>query len=282
MKIGVSLSLTDTTVDIVTLARKCEELGFESLWMPEHTAIPVHVSSPWVGSADGSIPEDMAHIVDPFIALAHASAVTTTLNLGTSVCLVPERNPIVLAKEIASLDYFSKGRVLFGIGSGWLKEETELYGIRFEDRAAVMRENILAMKALWTNNEAEFHGKFVDFPAIKVYPKPVRQPHPPIFLGGRAKNVFRRIVAWGDGWMPTRTNPEEIEQGRREIDRLAQAAGRDPSSIEVMVHGQTGDPELLRDFENAGAERAMIGLPRGANEASALTALEEIAGKVLT
>ena len=282
MNIGVSLSITHSTIDIVTLAQKCEELGFESLWMPEHTAIPVHVSSPWVGSADGAIPEDMAHIVDPFIALAHASAVTTTLKLGTSVCLVPERNPIVLAKEIATLDYFSKGRVLFGIGSGWLKEETELYGIRFEDRAACMRENILAMKALWTNDEAEFHGKFVDFPAIKVYPKPVSKPHPPVLLGGRAKNVFRRIVTWGDGWMPTRTNPEEIEQGRREIDRLAREAGRDPSSIEVMVHGQTADPELLRDFENAGAQRAMIGLPRGANEANAISALEEIAGKVLT
>ena len=129
MKLGVSLSLTTSTINIVTLARKCEELGFESLWMPEHTAIPVHVSSPWVGSADGSIPDDMAQIVDPFIALAHASAVTTRIKLGTSVCLVPERNPIVLAKEIATLDHFSGGRVLFGIGSGWLKEETELYGI---------------------------------------------------------------------------------------------------------------------------------------------------------
>ena len=242
MKIGISLQITSSTIDIVTLAQKCEELGFESLWMPEHTAIPVQVSSPWVGSADGSIPLDMAYIVDPFIALAHASAVTTNLKLGTSVCLVPERNPIVLAKEIATLDHFSKGRVIFGIGSGWLKEETELYGIRFQDRGAVMRESILAMKELWTKEESEYHGKFIDFPAIRLFPKPAQNPHPPIFLGGRAKNVFRRIVSWGDGWMPTRTNPEEIEQGRREIDRLAREAGRDPSTIEVCVHGPARNP----------------------------------------
>jgi len=282
MKIGVSLSVTTSTIDIVTLAQRCEALGFESIWMPEHTAIPVHVSSPWVGSADGAIPDDMAQIVQPFIALAHASAVTTTLKLGTSVCLVPEHNPISLAKEIATLDYFSKGRVLFGIGSGWLKEETELYGIKFEDRAAVMRESVLAMKELWTKDQSEFHGRFIDFPAIKCFPKPVQKPHPPIFLGGRAKNVFRRVVSWGDGWMPTRTTPQEIEQGRREIDRLAREAGRDPSSIEISVHGQTGEPELLRDFESAGAQRAMISLPRGASEDNALAALEEIAGKVLT
>ena len=282
MKIGVSLSLTTSTIDIITLARKCEELGFESLWMGEHTAIPVHTTSPWVGSSDGSIPLDMAYIVDPFIALAHASAVTTNIKLGPSVCLVPERNPIVLAKEISTLDQFSKGRVIFGIGSGWLKEETELYGIRFQDRAAVMRESILAMKELWTKEESEYHGKFIDFPAIRLYPKPAQNPHPPIILGGRAKNVFRRIVAWGDGWMPTRTSPEEIEQGRREIDRLAGEAGRDPSTIEVTVHGPTVDPEVLRDFENAGAQRAIMSLPRGASESSAITALEEIAGKVLT
>ena len=184
MNIGVAMFVTGTSIDVAELARTCEGLGFESLWVPEHPAIPAGAKTPWPGSADGVIPDEYYNIVDPFVALARASAVTTSLKLGTGICLIPERNPIMLAKEIASLDYFSQGRFLFGIGTGWLREETELFGVRFQDRVRYTRESVLAMKELWTKREAEYHGKFVDFPPIVSLPKPVQKPHPPVYLGG--------------------------------------------------------------------------------------------------
>ena len=153
------------------LAALAESLGFESIWLPEHPIIPVHTDSRYGGTPDGSIPPDMAHVADPFMGLARASAVTTTLNLGTGICLVPERNPLLLAKEIASLDVLSGGRFIFGIGAGWLKEETEIMGGDFARRWSQTRESVLAMKELWTRDEAEFHGRFFDFP-------PVRSPSP--------------------------------------------------------------------------------------------------------
>ena len=282
MKIGVSMFLTGASIDVAPLARRCEELGFESLWLPEHPAIPVQTSSPWPGSPDGVIPPEYSQIVDPFVALARASGVTTDLKLGTGICLVPERHPILLAKEIATLDHYSGGRFLFGIGTGWLREETELFGTKFTDRVGYTRESILAMKELWTKEESEYHGKHVDFSAVKSFPKPVQQPHPPVFLGGMAKNVFRRVVSWGDGWMPNRVTPEIVRDGRQELNRLAGEAGRDPSSLQVSVFGQPADPELIQDFETAGADRVMLRLTSGAPEAQILAELDEIAGKVLT
>ena len=282
MDIGISMFLTSDSIDVASLARRCEDLGFESLWLPEHPAIPVRTSSPWPGSPDGVIPPEYSQIVDPFVALARASGVTNNLKLGTGICLVPERHPILLAKEIATLDHYSGGRFLFGIGTGWLSEETELFGTSFKSRAGYTRESILAMKELWTKEESEYHGKFVDFPLVKSFPKPVQQPHPPVYLGGMAKNVFQRVVSWGDGWMPNRVTPEIVGNGRRELDRLAREAGRDPSSLKVSVFGQPADPELIRDFEAAGADRVMLRLTSGAAEAPALAELEEIARKVLT
>jgi len=280
MNIGVAMFVTGTSIDVAPLARRCEELGFESLWVPEHPAIPVNAKTPFPGSPDGVIPHNYSQIVDPFIALARASAVTTTLKLGTGICLVPERHPILLAKEIASLDYFSGGRFLFGIGTGWLREETELFGGRFQDRVRYTRESILAMKELWTKEESEFHGKFVDFPPVKSFPKPAQKPHPPVYLGGMARNVLQRVVAWGDGWMPTRVTPDQIRKGRRELDRLAREAGRDPANLEISVFGQPADPELLKDFEAAGAGRVVL-WATSAPEAPAMAELEAMARRVL-
>ncbi len=282
MDIGISMFLTSGSIDVAPLARRCEDLGFESLWLPEHPAIPVRTSSAWPGSPDGVIPAEYSQIVDPFVALARASGVTNNLKLGTGICLVPERHPILLAKEIATLDHYSGGRFLFGIGTGWLREETELFGTNFKDPVGYTRESILAMKELWTKEESEYHGKFVDFPPVKSFPKPVQQPHPPVYLGGMAKNVFQRVVSWGDGWMPNRVTPETVGNGRQELDRLAREAGRDPTSLKVSVFGQPADPELIRDFEAAGADRVMVRLTSGAPEAQALAELEEIARKVLT
>jgi probable F420-dependent oxidoreductase len=238
MKIGVNTRVASQSMDIAVVAQKAESLGFESLWLPEHGVMPVHVATRYQGSSDGSIPPSMSDIGDPFIGLARASAVTKTLKLGTGICLVPEHNPLLLAKEIATLDHLSNGRFLFGIGAGWLREETEIMGGDFEHRWSQTREAILIMKELWTKAEAEFHGKFYDFPLVRSSPKPFQKPHPPIFLGGSAGNVFKRIVAWGDGWMPIRATPQDIKSSRATLDELADAAGRDPRSIEIMVYGE--------------------------------------------
>jgi probable F420-dependent oxidoreductase len=276
MKIGVNTRVSSRSIDVAVVAQKAESLGFESLWLPEHGVMPVRVATRYQGSPDGRIPPSMQDIGDPFIGLARASAVTTTLKLGTGICLVPEHNPLLLAKEIATLDHLSNGRFLFGIGAGWLQEETEIMGGDFEHRWSQTREAVLVMKELWTKEEAEYHGKFYDFPPVRSSPKPFHKPHPPIFLGGSAGNVLKRIVAWGDGWMPIRATPQDIKSARATLDELAAAVGRDPRSIEIMVYGEASDPEMLKRFEEAGASRATVRLEVTEGE-GALTELERMA-----
>ena len=280
MDIGISTFPTDYSIDIAKLAQRAEEYGFESLWVPEHSILPVNTESPWPGSPDGKIPKVYADIVDPFIALSRASAVTTKLKLGTGICLVPERNPLLLAKEVATLDMYSQGRFLFGIGAGWLREETEIMGGDFAHRWSQTRESILAMKELWTTVGSEYHGKYYDFPPVYSFPRSVQKPHPPVFLGGMAKNVFKRIIDYGDGWMPNRVVPEDVQKGRATLDELAEAAGRDPKSIIVSVFGQQPDADLLKGFEEAGADRVMIRVET-ANEEDTLKNLDSIAETVL-
>ena len=279
MEIGISSFLTDYSVDVAVVAKKAEELGFSTLWMPEHSILPVNTSSPWPGSEDGKIPKVYADVVDPFVALGRASAVTTTLKLGTGICLVPERNPLLLAKEIATLDMYSKGRFQFGIGAGWLREETELMGGDFDHRWTQTREAILAMKQLWTTVESEYHGRYYDFPPVYSFPMPAQRPHPPVLLGGIAKNVFKRIVEYGDGWMPNHATPEDIKRGRATLDELAEAAGRDPKSIQIMVYGQQADRDHLRALEEAGADSVAVRLET-APEEEALNNMEKIAEAV--
>jgi probable F420-dependent oxidoreductase len=281
MNIGISLFSGRQPLDTAVVAQKAEALGFDSLWLGEHPIIPVQVATRYQGSPDGAIPPSMRDIADPFVALARASAVTTTLKLGTGICLVPERNPLLLAKEIATLDYFSNGRFLFGIGAGWLQEETEIMGGNFAHRWRQTREAILAMKELWTKEEAEYHGTFYDFPPVRSFPKPSQQPHPPVLLGGAARNVFKRVVAWGDGWMPIRLTPEELKRGRATLNELATAAGRDPSTIDVTVFGQASERDTLQRFAEAGASRVIVRLSTTSSEA-ALTELEQMAAQVLS
>ncbi len=281
MAIGVSVpTVVGAPVDVAVLAKAAEELGFESIWVPEHPVLPVHTSSPWPGSPDGVIPESYSHMIDPFVALSRASAVTSTLKLGTGICLVPERNPMLLAKVIATLDHFSGGRFLFGIGAGWLREETEMMGGNFPHRWGHTRESVLAMKELWTKDEAEYHGKYVDFPPVRSYPKPAQKPHPPVILGGMAKNVLRRVVAWGDGWLPNRVTPEQVKAGRAQLDELASAAGRDPNAIQISVFGQPPDRELIVGFLTAGASRVVVRL-NGTSTEDAADQLEKMARQVL-
>ncbi len=280
MDIGLNMSISTNSIDIADIAAKAESLGFESIWLPEHPVMPVNPVSKYPGSPDGSIPVAMSDMADPYIGLARASAVTSTIKLGTGISLIPERNPLVLAGAISTLDRFSDGRFLLGIGTGWLREETEIMGGDFDHRWTQTREAIEVMRALWTQDEAEYHGRYYDFPAVQCNPKPAQEGGPPVILGGNARNVFRRVVRWGDGWMPTGSSPEQIAAGRAAIDELAEASGRDPASISVTVFGQSADRELIERFAVAGANRVIVRLPDTTN-ASALEELENIAAAVL-
>jgi probable F420-dependent oxidoreductase len=194
---------------------------------------------------------------------------------------VPEHNPLLLAKQVATLDNFSGGRFIFGIGAGWLREESEIMGGSFAHRWGQTREAILAMQELWSKDEAEFHGKYYDFPPVISFPKPVQQPHPPIYIGAMtAGNVFRRVVTYGNGWMPWMYTPEQSREGRATLNDLAREAGRDPKSIEVVALPAPADPEVLKAYEDAGADGAVVFM-MPAPEQEMLGELEQIAQKVL-
>ena len=280
MNVGVSVPLPAYLVDVGFKARKAEALGFESFWCAEHPFIPVRSASRFPGSEDGVIPESYSHFVDPFVALARASGTTTRIKLGTGIVLVPERHPLLLAKEVSTLDLFSGGRFLFGIGAGWLREETEIMGGDFDHRWTQTRESILAMKELWTKPEAEFHGHYYNFPPVRSYPKPAQHPHPPVILGGGAKRVLERVVAWGDGWLPNRITPDQLRESRATLDRLAKDAGRDPGAITISVHGQPADRDLIHRLLDAGATRVLVRPATVKTDAEMGAELERIAKTV--
>ena len=280
MSIGVSIPLPAYLVDPAPIAKKAEDLGFESIWYAEHPAVPVHSNSPFP-STGGEIPENYSHFTDPYIALARASGVTSTIKLGTGITLVPERNPILLAKEIAALDLYSGGRFLFGVGTGWLREETELMGGNFDHRWSQTREAIEVMKALWTNEVAEFHGEYFDFPPVKSYPKPAQKPHPPVIIGGMARRVLRRVANHADGWMPNRVTPTEVEDSRARLDAMAAEGGRDPASITISVYGQEPKREVVQPFLDAGANRVVVRPDFYDSEDSMNRELERMANAVL-
>ena len=280
MDVGLNMSISTNSIDVAEIAAKAEALGFESIWLPEHPVMPVNTASKYPGSPDGSIPDYMSDMADPYIGLARASAVTSSIRLGTGITLIPERNPLVLAGAIASLDRFSGGRFLLGIGTGWLREETEIMGGDFDHRWTQARESIEVMRALWTQDAAEYHGRYYDFPPVQCNPKPAQEGGPPVILGGNARNVFRRVARWGDGWMPTAASPEQIAAGRAAIDELAEASGRDPSSIGITVFGQPADRELIEQFERAGANRVIVRLP-DTTSVGGLEEMERIAEAVL-
>lgn len=281
MKVGISVPLPAWWVDPGLMARTAEELGFESFWCAEHPVMPVKTTSRFPGSEDGVIPEAYAHFVDPFVALARASGMTRRITLATGIVLVPERHPLLLAKEVSTLDLFSGGRFLFGIGAGWLREETEMLGGDFAHRWTQTRESVLAMKELWTKPEAEFHGKYYDFPLVKSNPKPAQTPHPPVLLGGAARNVLERVVAWGDGWLPNRVTPEALRERRATLDRLAREAGRDPAKLTISVYGQPADRDLIRRLHDAGATRVVVRPTAVKTDAEMAAQLARIAERVL-
>ena len=274
MSIGLAIALPAYTIDPAFMARRAEELGFESIWYAEHPAVPVVSESPFPATG-GEIPWQYSHFTEPFIALARASAVTRTLLLGTGITLVPQRHPLLLAKTVAALDFHSGGRFLFGIGTGWLREEVELMGGDFRYRWTQTREYVEAMKAMWTCDEAEYHGRFIDFPKVKVYPKPITKPHPPVLIGGMAKRVLQRVAAHGDGWLPNRVSASDVEAARAKLDVLARERGRDPNSISITVYGHPAKRTVVQDFFNAGANRVVVRPERHVHSESEMSALLE-------
>jgi probable F420-dependent oxidoreductase len=263
MKIGLVMFATDESIRIDELARAAEERGFESLMIPEHTHIPKSRRSPWPGGPN--LPSEYWHTLDPFVALATAAAVTTRLRIGTAICLLVERDPITTAKAVASLDYLSNGRFIFGIGGGWNAEEMENHGTDFKKRWRILRERVLAMKEIWTNEEAEFHGEFVNFDPIWAYPKPVQKPHPPVFLGNNTPNGRQRVVEYCDGWLPIAALVDLVS-GIADLRQRAEKAGRDPRSIAVTVFGPKPDEAVLGGYEKAGVERVLLMLPSAGRE----------------
>ncbi|HKD66269.1 MAG TPA: LLM class F420-dependent oxidoreductase [Candidatus Binataceae bacterium] len=267
MKYGIFTFPTEYSMRADHLAGAVEERGFESLWLPEHTHIPVARRTPY--PAGGELPKDYVHIVDPFIGLSAAAAVTKRIKLGTAICLVVEHDPIVLAKKVASLDSISGGRFIFGIGAGWNAEEMENHGTAFDTRYRLLRERMDAMKELWTRDEAEYHGKFVNFDPVWSYPKPVQKPWPPIFFGGHTPLSRQRVADHYDGWMPTIMRVQELLAGVGDMRRRAAEAGRDPKSIDVTVIWFRADRVRLDGFEAAGVDRAVLGVP--SSDADAVT-----------
>ena len=259
MRVGAFYFPTDYGINMAELAKALEDRGFDSLFVPEHTHIPVSRKTPF--PSGGELPKRYAHTHDPFVALSFAAAVTKQLMLGTGIALIPERDPIVTAKCVASLDQLSGGRFIFGIGGGWNVEEMENHGARYNTRFKLMRERVLAMKALWAEEEAEYHGEMVDFDKVWSWPKPVQKPHPPIILGGETDYTLRRVVEYCDGWFPRPGRGVEIAEQLRRLRDMAEKAGRDPKTLSTSVFRAPPEKAMLKEYEAAGIDRAVLEIP---------------------
>lgn len=277
MLYAAGIFATDYAIRPDVLARELEQRGFESLWLPEHTHIPANRRTPY--PAGGDLPKEYWHTHDPFVALTAAAMVTTKLRVATGICLIIERDPITTAKEVASLDMLSGGRFIFGIGGGWNAEEMENHGTEYKTRWRLLRERVLAMKEIWTKDEAEFHGEFVNFDKIWSYPKPAQNPHPPILMGGDGPTTFDRVIEFGDGWMPIGYRMPNVAEKIAALHLRAEAAGRDPKSIPVTIFGANPEPGALDSLQSAGVERAIFMLP-SADRDTVLPLLDKYAGLI--
>lgn len=266
MKFGASMFFTDYSMAPGELARALEERGFESVWAPEHSHIPLSRKTPFI--MGGDLPKKYYDVMDPFVSLTAAAMATTTLNVGTGVCLITQRDPIQTAKLVASIDQVSGGRFLFGIGNGWNQDEMEDHGQVFATRHKLARERIEAMKAIWTQNKAEYHGELVKFDPMMAWPKPVRKPHPPILVGGAFPYSARRAIRYGDGWMPqvTQAAKTELADLVPRFRQMATEAGRDPASLPISVWGRRPDFDLARRYQDLGVDRMVTSLDSGTSE----------------
>jgi probable F420-dependent oxidoreductase len=282
MGVGVFQVLTDVVSgDPAIIAKRAEDLGFASYWVPEHAAIPQGSADIYPGRQEGQpVPDYLFKMPDPFIALTRAASLTKEIGLGTGIALVPERHPVLAAKEIASVDHYSGGRVLFGIGAGWNEPECTVMGGDFAHRWGQTKEHIMAMKALWTGEYVEYHGTHVDFPPVICLPRPTRRPHPPVYLGSiGTPRVFKRVAEWGDGWLPFCVDPQEIADGKAQISKFAIEAGRDPASIDITLFAPDGffrNASELTEVARAGADNVVLWL-KGNDEQALLAELDEMA-----
>ncbi|HSP10714.1 MAG TPA: LLM class F420-dependent oxidoreductase [Candidatus Dormibacteraeota bacterium] len=271
MKFGVAIFPTDYAISMAELGPAVEERGFESLWVAEHSHIPASRESKWPGGAE--LPKQYWHSMDPFIALTVAAAATTKLLVATGICLVIQRDAIQTAKQVASLDLVSGGRFIFGVGAGWNREEMADHGTDFSTRWTLLREKVEAMKAIWTQDDAEYHGAMVDFGPMWAWPRPLQKPHPPIVLGGSGPKILERVVRYADGWMPNRG---DVIERIPELQDLARAAGRAPIPVSYYPKPEAAEIERLA---GAGVERLIYYVPPDGRDA-ALAKLDELAAMV--
>jgi probable F420-dependent oxidoreductase len=261
MNFGAAIFFTDYSIGPAELGRALEERGFESLWAPEHSHIPLTRTSPF--PQGGDLPKKYYDVMDPFVTLAAAAAATSRLRVGTGVCLVVQRDPIQTAKAVASLDQVSAGRFLFGIGAGWNAEEMLDHGTDFKARFKVMRERVEAMRAIWTKSKPEYSGEFVKFPPMMTWPKPVQKPHPPVIVGGAFPYGARRAIRYGDGWVPHASRPEygDVSDFLPQFRTMAKDAGRDSASLPVTMFRVVEELDRLRHYRDIGIARVVITLP---------------------
>ena len=271
---GVFFFPTDYAIEVPELAKELEDRGFESMFLCEHTHIPTSRKSPF--PAGGELPQHYIRTHDPFVALSFAAAATKKLMLGTGICLVTQRDPIVTANTVASLDMLSGGRFIFGAGGGWNLEEMENHGTDPKTRFKLLEERLLAMKAMWTDEEASFHGEYVNIETSWCYPKPVQKPHPPIILGGETVHTLRRIVNFCDGWLPRAGPAGAPAETMAKLKAVVDEAGRDMSTLSVTVFRPQPVAALLDEYAEAGATRVLLEMPSVGRD-DALKKLDEYA-----
>jgi probable F420-dependent oxidoreductase len=284
MKIGLMHLTPYSKADPAIVAKRAEELGFESYWVGDHTIVPVTSSAQYPGAKGGVVPDYLWQLPDPLLALARAGGTTSRIKLGTGITLIPERNPILTAKQVATLDDGSGGRVLFGIGAGWNPEESSILGGDFEHRWSQVKDYIAAMKVLWQDEISEYHGRYVNLPPVRCFPKPKSKPYPPILIGSiNNPRALRRVAEWGDGWMPVVQSVAEFADGVKRIRAVAAEIGRDPKALDFTVFGTEGQwksTKEIREFEQAGANRVVLWVG-GQDLNSILPEMEDLARKVL-
>ncbi len=258
MQFGAAIFFTEYSIGPIELAQALEERGFESLWAPEHSHIPVSRKTPYPGG--GELPKEYYHVMDPFVTLAAAAAVTKTLKVATGICLLQQRDVIQTAKLVASIDQVSGGRFLFGIGGGWNQDEMENHGTDFASRFLRVRESIEAMKEIWTKDEAEYHGEIVKFDPIFAWPKPLQKPHPPILLGGGFPQGARRAIRYGDGWLPI-TSVNDLATLMPKYQAMAKEAGRDIVEVPISAWNARFDADAAKRLQELGVVRMITTLP---------------------
>ena len=279
MKVGVLAFLTEYSGNPGAIAREAEKIGFESFWVAEHLVLPASYATYYPRSSDGKVPEFYGYLIDPFVALAMAATTTSKIKLGTGICLLPERNVIETAKAAASIDHFSNGRLILGVGAGWFPEEARIMGVDFTKRWKHLRESVEALRVLWTKDVASYEGEIIKFPPVKLGPKPAQKPAPPILIGAHdPKYALKRVARYGDGWCPGGLSPEKARECIPQIKKMAKEEyGRDPEKLEfgVLAMGAAPTADTLKRYREAGISRVVMAAA-GSAQGDGIKAIREL------